>query len=554
MNRMILLALTAMSMTASMSYAAPVQSAADKKLEERVRKEFGNLPAQAKPMELADGLRALQGFNTAASTNIQKCVDAKRTVFAKKYVMSYDEQGAPCRIYDLSFPTAESLVKLVAMQMPLQPVDAQDYNDWLDGNFAAIKARQDAFKKNFNPQVVAKTSWLAQLKFRRQPVLVNGLPQSFKASDLDLGGSFKFDAGTKAQVQQLIRQSQVYSMTVGGNEPLISDYWMQVLNKPEMFLDGVKFQWNDLEKVYDVVLDGEFLPIMGPVTLVDYRVQYKYAVEKMVRSILSSGLQKAAMFIPEPFTARAISVLVGDAFEQLEMAYQYQMNQLEATLGASIRNPAGLEIAPADMNKGLNILYGTRSSLLSAYIMSVAKGTPFDWSAIDRIGAQARYNDEKGKMISRANMNSKMVLEQGCQATLVYDYFGQCTLNGHMDGIYSLISERIVWGYSFGAPLIYRFDYPYEVALKRGGTWALSIGLRIAPLPIPGFILSQLDQILKNYMMTGITDEAYLRNSMYMANLTGPMMDWLYIQNLNPFLPKTATFEQKIIEANMGSF
>lgn len=553
MNRLILLALMVTSVAATVSYAAPVQTEADRKLEERVRKEFGNLPAPAAPMAFEEGLQNLQKFSAATSTKTVKCVDAKRTVFAKKYVLSYDAEGSPCRIYDLSFPTVESLAKMITMQLPVQALEAQDYNDWLDGNFAAIRARQVAFKTNFNAQKVAQTSWISQLKFRRQPVLVNGLPQSFKASDLDLGGRFQFDTGTKTQIQKLIHQSHVNAMSVGSTDPLISDFWLQVLNKPETFLDGVKFQWNDLEKVYDVVLEGDFLPIMGPVALVDYKVQYKYAVEKMVRSVLSSGLQKAAVLIPEPTVAKAVSAIVNDAFEQLELAYQYQMNQLESTLAVSMKDVT-TGIAPADLNKGLNILYGTRSSLLTAYVTSVAKGTPFDWSAMDRIGASARYNEEKQKLISRANMNSKMVLQYGCQSVLAYDYFSQCTMNGQLDGIYSLISERVVWTYSFGAPLIYRFARPYEVSLKRGSTWALSLGLRIAPLPLPGWVLGQLDQVLKNYMITGITDEAYLRNSMYMANLTGEMMDWLYIQNLNPFLPKTPAFEQKIIEANMGSF
>lgn len=556
MKHLVLTMLLLTSAAASVSYAAPAQTAADRKLEERVRKEFSNLPVKtATTMSLGDGLFVLQSFNATASTHVEKCVDAKRMVFAKKYVLSYAADGSPCRIYDLSFPTLESLMNMkVALKLPVQTVESQDYLDWLDGDFATIQAKQIAFKNNFNAQNVAQTSWISKLKFRRQPIRANGLPQSFKASDLDLGGTFQFDQKSKEQVQKLIHQSQIYAVAIGSTEPLISPYWLQVLNKPETFLDNVKFQWNDLEKVYDVVLDGEFLPINGPVALVDYRVQYKYAIEKMVRSVLSSGLQKAAMFIPQPYVAKAISTIVFDSFEQLEMAYAYQMNQLEGTLTLGSHNPTALEITPQDLNKGLNILYGTRSDLLSAYILSVAQKKSFDWSAMDRIGMSARYNAEKQKLITRANMNSQMVLEQGCASTLMYDYFAQCIMNGHNDGIYSLISERVVWTHSFGAPLIYRNDRPYEVSLKRGATWALSLGLRIAGLSIPDFIASQLDEVLKNYMMTGILDEAYLRNSLYMQNSSGPMMDWLYIQNLNPFLPKTPAFEQKIIEANMRSF
>ena len=336
------------------------------------------------------------------------------------------------------------------------------------------------------------------------------------------------------------------------DDQLISDFWLKVLNRPETLLEGVRFDWNEMDKVYDIVLEGEFLPIKGPVTLVDYQIQYKYAVEKMVRSVLETGLHQIARVIPEPMTQNIVNLVITDAFEMLETAYQYQMNQLEDTLRSGVTGRLALGVDTAHANKGLNVLYGTRSDLVSAYILAIAQGKEFDWQAMDKMGQTARYNNEKAYNIKRAEMNSQLTLEKGCEMSLLHDYFGVCSLKGNSSkAVYSLISERSVYGYSFGAPLVYRYGYGYEMTLKRAGTWAMSMGLRVFDLPISSVIINQLDGILKNYLYTGMTDEAYLRNALYMQNEPSDMLKWLYIQNLNPFLPKTASFEQWVIDANL---
>ena len=305
-------------------------------------------------------------------------------------------------------------------------------------------------------------------------------------------------------------------------------------------LESVKFDWNNLKKVYNVILEGEFLPIR-PVALIEYQAQYKYAVEKQVRSILASGLMKLTKMIPNPTISAAIGVLVTDSFEQLDQAYEYQMRQLDDTLRT---------MDPAVSVRALNVLYGQKTDLLSAYLMALALHKPFDWEALEKQGYAARYLSDKTRHIVMSKMNSKLVLEKKCQMELMHDYFGVCTKKDNTKEVYSLMSERLFEGKSFGAPLIYSFKTPAQTTMRRGGAWLLSIGLRIFGSSLGANAVTKLNTILKNYMTTGILDEALLRNDLMSKGDTSDMTKWLYIQNLNLFLPKTAAFESRMSDAN----
>ncbi len=123
--------------------------------------------------------------------------------------------------------------------------------------------------------------------------------------------------------------------------------------------------------------------------------------------------------------------------------------------------------------------------------------------------------------------------------------------------MHSLISEQSIPFKSFGAPKLYDYQRPSAVSLTRGSLWILSAGLRIVGLPLSRNITNTLDGYLKGYLQSGIKDEALLQSSIlrqsYRDELTAEsslMLNWLYIQNLNPFLPKSLKSELKVIEMN----
>ncbi len=544
-----------------------VQSVDDRLLEQRVLTEFSNYQIQAQPakprVSFKEALGNLKKFRRAAA-NTPKCTDQQKSVFANRYVLSVDSAGKPCRIYDLSFPTLKTLFSAKnTMQVPVQKLTSKDYLNWLDGDSTAMEQNREIFRRTFNSQVVAKNSWVSKLKFKIRPPAVDGsranaseigLPMSFKLTDLDIG-STQFDSQTQAEIKEFISELQAQEGSMSSVE---TDYMVSVLKSPEALFDGIQFNWNDLQKVYDVILDGDFLPFSGPVALVDFQIQYKYAVQKMFRSILSSGLQSLAKRIPNPMMSSAVEVLVNDAFEQMEMAYSYQMVLLEETLRTAALGRLDIGMDATATTRALNLLHGQRSDLVTAYITAVAQGKPFDWNSFENLGRTARYTVEKQRDVLMNKMNSKLVLEKNCQNEFVMDYFASCTKAGAKDAIYSLISEQVVFNKSFGAPMVYRYKNPQEAAMKRGTAWVLSIALRVFGLPIARSAVNQLDPVIKSFVTAGVLDEALMRSVLSHQFRAGRQLDadnssmlkWLYIQNLNPFLPKSLESEDRVIATN----
>ncbi len=561
------------SLGGSVALATEFQSPEDQLLEKRIQTEYPETlaPGGERSVSVQEVINQLNTFKGLSEAKVQKCNNAKTRLFAKKYVLSVDENGEPCRIYDLSFPTLKTLFYMKKpAQVPVQSLSSGDFLNWLDGNTSAIQAKMEQYKQTFNPLVAARTSWVSKLKFRNKPQPIPGstknskdlgLPESFVASDLDLGNAFHFDDQTRAEIQNLI--SEVRSMDVrtdSGQEPFIADYWLQVLDRPETILESVRFQWNDKEKAYDLSFLGEFLPLNRPVTLIDYRVQYKFAVEKIVRQVLASGLQRLAAMIPVPMVAGAVDILVTDTFELIEMMYDYQMNQLDDSLRRGMATAdSTIGITGVQVQQGINILAGERSDLLNAYIMSVAQKKQFDWSAIDKIGRKSRYMIEKQREISMSHTNSKLVLEKKCQVDFLYDYFAVCSKDGKKSSVYSLITNQTIFTKNIGAPMVYDFNRPNIVAIHRGLAWAMSIALRLVKLPLLDSVLSRLETLLKEYKNAGLVDEGILRNGLSARHFVGEqlspedskLMEKLYMQNLNPLLPKSLAAEESVIEANL---
>ena len=393
------------------AFAQGTQTPDDILLEQRVGSEFSQIQSQSREKTFSTvlALQQLKAFAHQAEAQTAKCVDAKKTLFGQKYVFSVDAAGKACRIYDLSFPNFKALFSSKkALQIPVQNMTSRDYLNWLDGNFAQVQRDTELFKRNFNPRKSALTSWISKLKFRNRPAALPGsrlssselgLPKSFRASDLDLGSQFQFDLKTQAEIQSLI--SDLRSLPAFSEEDAsMADFMAKVMNRPELMMESVHFNWNELDKAYDVILDGEFLPFSGPVALVNYHVQYKYAVEKIFRSILSESLYQLARFIPAPMVSNAVQILVSDTFEQIELMYDYQMLQLEDTLKMGSQKTAAIGLDSATSTKALELLFGQRSDLISNYIMSVAQGQVFDWENFAKLGKTARYNAEKSREIS----------------------------------------------------------------------------------------------------------------------------------------------------------
>ncbi len=555
-------------MSAGATSAQTSLSADDLELEQRILKSIKTTTHnQAKPPAPKPTLAHLQKFMKATQASQPTCIDSKKVPFADKYLLTYDAQGAPCRVYDLSFPNLKAVLKAASFfKVPVRNLTSKDFINALDDDWNSIQRRNLDYGLRFNPKTAAKTSFISALKFRNKPQAVPGsktlptdvgLPVSFTLADLDIKADMQLPTPTKVQLSEILNELEIDTALSAEKTSQIRQYFLTVMNKPETVLSSVRFNWNDLNKVYDVIIDGDFLPLMGPVELINFQTQYKGLVEKMFRAVLGGVLTQLPRLIPNPTIAAIVEVAVEDIFEQIDIMYEYQTNRLEHTL----KNIKNYSVNSADLNtletRALNILYGQKADLMTNYIMSVAQGQPFDWQAFEKSGKGARYTIEKQRQILMDKTHSNLVLNKNCKTEIVNDYFAVCFKNGVKNGVYSLISEQNIAFKSLGAPLIHRFKRPYEVSVIRGGTWLLSVGLRVVGLPLSRSVTYQLNSSLKKFMRAGVVDEAFLQNDLYKSHLAGQatmetqnILNWLYIQNLNPFMPKSLRFENALIDAN----
>ncbi|MFN9066397.1 MAG: hypothetical protein ACK5V3_04165, partial [Bdellovibrionales bacterium] len=459
-------------------------TADDLELEERIASlqvtHPQNTASKVPPKLSLENLQKFWSLNEKAQL---ACRDNRKVLFSEKYVLTYDEKGQPCRVYDLSFPNLMALTtKKQLLQIPMRKMTSRDYLDALDQNWEAIQQRNRQFALRFSPRTATQTSFVGNLKFKVPPKYVfgsqmgsSGLPLSFSLADLQLNKPFVLAEQLQADFQNLMAR-----LDGQGSNSL----YQQLAEKPERLLQAVKFEWNDLDKVYNVILDGRFLPFVGPVEVLSFQEQYRAPVEQLTRQILGDLIRQLARLIPDPTIQSIVEVVVQDVFEQIDLLYRYQSLRLEQALTTLQKS----QLKPEDYRnlngRAVNILYGQRADFISSFILAAAQGQEFDWYAIEKMGSSSRYSIDKQRKIMMSKMHSRLVLEKKCETQIISDYFANCIKNGQKIGVYSLISEQSIPFKSFGAPLVYHYQRPSTVALVRSGLWILSAGLRVVGLPL----------------------------------------------------------------------
>lgn len=512
----------------------------------------------------AAALRATRVKTTAPTPAL--CNETRRTAFAGRYAITWDDaQGKLCRIYDLSFPTmfGTSAPRTVVSQIPVESLTANDYLAWLDGRYEDVYHRMEIMRTGFEASRVIPASWVKGLKFRptaagqiAATTLANGaIPRSFRASDLDLG-NFKFSELQRRRLNAVLAETKAI---VGGGATTMGlgqDFWQALADNPETLANKIKFDWNDARKVYDVILEFEFLPLRGPVSMVDNNVPYKHAVEALTRGIMRSMMTSLVRSIPAPVVRNIVEIAVVDSFEFLDLMYADRSALLEQGLRAAKAqelSAAGMDAA--QMDRALDILFGSRSDLVSEYMMAAAQGRDINWTDVDKMGRLARYRTEKQLEITMARTNSNLVTQQKCAMERPWRNFGVCSKNGKAEAVYSLMSEQTILIWNLGAPMIHRVDRPSEVLLLRSTSWLLSAAVRVFDIPYVRFLQDALANALKGYSKAGMVDEANLRAQLLIQKKRDGqlspenerLLGWLFTQNVNPFLPKSQSSDDKRI-------
>jgi hypothetical protein len=558
--------LVALAIAAPVAHAATAEQTLEQKLAQYKQSKTASKPSfSSRGLVSAEqvGIALDQLGSTAFYAAEPTCVESKAVSLDGQFLVTYDAAGnKPCKLYDLSFPTVASMVGSTEVtHIPVQKFSASDMLNWMSGDYDRVYNSIKEFKSNYAsaaPEVQA--GWVAKLKFREgskanfvYKTFANGvqLPTEFKASDIELGGKFEFSANERAKLIDTLNKARVSNMLASET----ADAWEKLVAEPGSIMERIKFVWDDLEKVYKVVMDGDFLPLVGPVSLVDFATPYKPAMQGMVRSMVESAIMKLLnSVILEPTSNKILNVVMTDIFGFVENMYVYQMNLMEGALRIQMTNaPQAAESKVYE--RGVDLLFSTRTGFFNDYLMAVIQGKKFDWNSLEEKGHKARYAAEKQREIGMNNRNSDLAIKAGCNTQPLYDYFVICNKDGKSQGIYSLLSDYSILFWSFGATKVYNPAFQSEVLVKRATTRILASGLRMVGLPILSSLTDMLANELQTYSMTGVNDEAFLRTSLLNDKRRGAlddqsagMLKMLYMQNINPLLPKSEESENKIIQ------
>ncbi len=515
----------------------------------------GDRPSVDKPQwrATADALENVEAPKVCAETTF--------TMIGTKYVVSKDKTtGKPCRLYDLTFPSLQTLIKSFKVSsLPMQKFTRRDYNDWTQGRVKEVNNRMNRFalgKTDYasNEEPIETADWVNELQVGGSTNFAgtNNLPKTFYASDLNVGKDFVFAVTDRQRLRTLI----AILSDAGENKETIKA-WTDVVENPKSFLKNIRFDRNEAKKVYDIVLTGEFLPIKGPVTLVDYHMPHKPAVESLIRNVLFSALYQIAGFIPELATRQIIRVVIEDTYTKLEMAYRYQFNQLESALRATSPTISG-SIDHAFLDQSIDLVFANQGDVLTAYLQAMSTKKQLDMA---KMGRQARYATEKSRDIIMNTTNNRLVQKNRCRVTMMFDYFTECKQVNGQRSIYTLLNTNTVFMfYNMGAPRIYSYNAPYDTVIRRGVAYLLSVGIRIMDLGFPSQLKDKLLEAADVVAHSGVTSEAFLKAGLQSTKQSHGMLSaendkllkMLYIQHLNPFLPFSEAQEAKYVQANRG--
>lgn len=525
-------------------------SASAGRVEQRLQRQIERIPVQETLLSEYRISRIIKAVVNVTKANDDrfKCEETTFIKNSDKFKTSYDADGNPCRIYDLSFPTLLRGSKggKQLTSVPLKKFAPEVYEKWLDGDYDYVSGKTQEYVDHFSPATY-NNSWVKRLPFKRKMNEdKSGIIKSFKLSDLRLR-KFQFTAYQRGLLKQLFARAHK-SADLAKFEVFV--------DQPEKFLDKIKFNWNDLKKVYDVLLEFDFLPLRGPVVLVDYNAQYKFMVERMIRT----AVKRALLFITEPIpnknVRRLITLAINESFDFLDMAYMYHLNQLENTLRLNLEGVVPTDIKRAELDKGMNILFASQGSLLTQYIMGLATGQQIDLEKLDAMGKATRYSTEKQRLNTMRNLFSNLTIKKHCTMKRVSRYFGECLKENQNRYLYSLLASHKVLIWDLGATQIHDYQSPAKISLMRKTAYLLSSALNIFRISlVPEFITDNLVKILRDYSVNGILEEGVLLNELTEKARVGNTTDeeqylikWLFKQNINPFLVNSLQTENRLID------
>lgn len=487
----------------------------------------------------------VEGLLSHRDNNNTKCVAASTVELSKRFMATRNVNGELCRIYDLSFPTLSSLfASKPSSTLRIKKPTLEDYRNFLNNKVGEVEGRR------FLEEELTKNdldgSWYSKLKFKPNRNLrmnADGVIQSFSFRDVEM-----FDkkiAFNQEQRKYLTKMLKGYGATDSSVENFI--------NNPKRFLEGMEFEYSTLKRAYEVFLDFDFLPISGPVTSVDHDLQYRGWLQKQIRSLVLSAINKLLEPVTVSMTGRIANVVINDAFEMIEMTYDFQRAQLEQVIRMALEGTIQTPLTRKELQDSLYLLYVQDSGTVVAIIQQLIQtGT----ASIDNLypyGKAASIQSYNLKISTSDSNFSKLYYELGCDLKDIGYFFARCDGG---DEVFSTLSESSFLFWNLGMTKIINLASPWEVVTKRTVSYLLSGAVRVFLMNFPDWITSNVISALKGYALAGVMDEAYVVSDIYEKSARGMRVTnferetYLNIidKNIIPFLPKSEESMNTIIE------
>lgn len=476
------------------------------------------------------------------TAEMEACNEVSYKSISENYVVGVTEAGTLCGVYDLSFPTLRTLfTQSPVAEIRVTTPKLKDYKIFLND-----EADEDTARSFVEEEAISlDRSWYSRLRFKNKRALrlnEDGVYDEFRMSDTVM-------FARQLRFTQREKNLLLSTLTVPGERA--SRELTNFVDNPRSIFENMHFQYDSVKKAYKVFLDLDFLPINGPVKLADHEIQYRVWLTRQVRGLVLSGLNRLLAPVSRTQTGRIARYVLNEAFNFIEMTYDYQAFKFERTLRLALEGNVESELDSADLRKSLYLLYLKDTNALINIVVSGVQNQSVNLDNLYTYGkTTALRSYEQRQSISDSSF-SNLYFEMQCDLSAIGYYFVRCPDQGN---IFSTISDTTLFFWSFGNPKILNIDRPWEVFLKRAATYLLAGAVEVNFLRFPDWIASQVSSALKGYSLSGVLDEAFVVGELQTkASLTREeqdILDNLMSKTLIPFLPRSVESLDSVVVKN----
>jgi hypothetical protein len=443
-------------------FVFPAQADELAELERELQLNQIEIPEDERPLPIKDQIELL---NAISALKERGCQESYTLPHSDRFVTSFNEQGEPCKTYDLKAPHLPFTKDLPKPQMPVKKFGVRGYINLLRGNDSGTANLMPNYARGYRER--DRENFWKPLKKK--------MGASFQQINWD-----HLKLSEIATDRQRIPASVLNDLkTVEAFKPAGVDFDFNALQTTDQLLELVSLEWDDNTKTYTMSLDEEVLKVSRQMVLINYNNPLVLMWEQLFRSVISNALQIATLVIPDPIIGNIARIAIIDTFTLLDVWVDQRILRLETVLRLNLSGKVPTSIDPATLERGLNLLYAHREGAMMRWVWDSIKRFSFTWANFERVAGNRRIVAEE--RMDRFSTNHLKTLQGRlrCQTTEVFDHFSICYRKGQPNAIFNLTTFRSFLLFRLGPVIVYNHQRPWEVWAKRVAAWTLSVASRL---------------------------------------------------------------------------